>query len=210
MNFRCHSGKFSIADRAVSESTCDDCMLGTEQVSAGMSYCLPCTPGRKGITDENGYNICKDCAPNYFSTQTEQTNCNLCYSGRSSDSGSVACSLCPAGWYVNSQSGCSNCLAGQYQDGTERSSCKLCSKGKISSSGGATSCDTCNYGFFMNSTGQNTCDICQPGTMKREQLFEGEDPNLYLCDNCTVGKFQDQAGQSSCFPCIPGKVILFY
>jgi hypothetical protein len=59
----------------------------------------------------------------------------------------------------------------------------------------------------MNMTGQSQCEICLPGTMKREQLFEGTAPGLYLCDNCTAGKFQDQAGQSSCFPCIPGKVI---
>ena len=63
----CIVSKYSESVGASAESTCKLCVLGFEQKKPGMSYCLPCTPGKKGVADSGGYSICETCGNNYFS-----------------------------------------------------------------------------------------------------------------------------------------------
>ena len=63
----CIVSKYSESVGASAESTCTLCVLGFEQKKPGMSYCLPCTPGKKGVADSGGYSICETCGNNYFS-----------------------------------------------------------------------------------------------------------------------------------------------
>jgi hypothetical protein len=200
---KCRTGKYSPTVGATSESLCKKCVLGYEQLSDGLSYCLPCTPGKFGKADDDGYSICLTCPNNYYQALTEKVSCTACPTGRTSDMGSVSCSLCPAGWHVNGQ-GCSSCLPGKYQKDLEKESCLPCKRGKIAVSSGMPACSVCNNGQHMNHTGKENCDLCAVGKFKKEQLFEGDPATLYLCKMCPVGTYNTVIGQSACLPCIPG------
>ena len=67
----CIISKFSESVGASAESTCKLCVLGFEQKKPGMSYCLPCTPGKKGVADNGGYSICETCGNNFYSETTK-------------------------------------------------------------------------------------------------------------------------------------------
>ena len=168
-----------------------------EQKLPGMSYCLPCTPGSKGIANSGGFSICETCGNNFYQSGISQTDCLTCPNGRTSDMGSVSCSLCPAGWFVDNQA-CKACLKGTYQPGMEKDGCIDCPSGKISSNAAAASCDICNNGVYMNITGQWECEVCKNGQFKKEQLFEGNPYDLYTCKDCDVGRYQNEPGQASC------------
>ena len=119
----CIVSKYSESVGASAESTCKICVLGFEQNLPGMSYCLPCTPGKKGVADNGGYSICETCGNNFYSETTKSVQCKACPEGRASDEGSVSCSLCPSGWFVDGQE-CKSCLKGTYQPGMEKDHCE--------------------------------------------------------------------------------------
>ena len=74
---KCVSGKKSPTVGAISESACIKCEVGYEMLQDGMSYCLPCTPGRHGMSNDDGFAICRTCPNNYYSAATEQVRCHV-------------------------------------------------------------------------------------------------------------------------------------
>ena len=156
---------------------------GTNDGATSIADCLPCTAG----------NYC----PNAGMSVTDLVNfiCDSDY-GKFSASGATACSVCPAG---------------QFLDKNELK-CKPCSKGSYSDRAGmAGECTKCPPGTIQPKEGQTSCVACASGASTADRLFCGCPKGQYFdsktknCQPCAIDTYGDTVGLiDSCKPCPDG------
>ena len=177
--------------------SCQMCNTGYYQSDKGQTSCLPCIPSE--YQNEEGKTACKPCAKNTFSKDKARTQtCAVCSLGRTSAAGSVICSSCSGGQYVDaSTDSCLTCPKGYVSKNPNSQTCEQCgtgSKGE-SSEVGATSCSSCDLGKYQTTPG--VCEECKPGQY-------ASDKGLKSCTECPVDTYLSEFGKSSkaeCSPC---------
>eukprot|EP00937_MAST-01D_sp_MAST-1D-sp2_P000276 g276.t1 len=160
---------------------------------------------------------------------TERDTCKICGEGRYQDAaGMVACKVCPAGTFRDSQvassssqaQACPICGAGRYQPEAAHSDCIKCSVGKyrIADASGASSpesvaCTKCAAGRFQPEAGaQGDCVPCAGGLYSAQNSCQECDPGLYqdqlgqpLCKNCPAGEYSGASNdRAQCKSCAGG------
>ena len=168
----CHAGQYRTSD--MDDATkCVPCGAGFYQSDTSQASCLPCIPGT--YNDQQGLTACKNCAKNTFSSDRERKiPCSSCFSGRSADTGSVACSSCQPGQYISLSNTCETCPSGYVSNTANAPNCSLCSLGETATQGSAL-CLGCNLGKYGSSKG--------------------------FCSDCPIGTFQDGRGKITCSGC---------
>ena len=180
------------------------CPKGTYCPDEGMVAPIKCPTGTYGDKEgaETKGDACKPCPKMYYCPNTGMTDIDLpnfeCLAehGKYSAEGVTACSVCPAG---------------QYLDQTELK-CKPCAKGHYSANAGAIACDLCPTGTIQPEEGKSFCTSCSTGVSTDDRLICGCPAGEYLdmkakaCKPCSVGTYGDEAGLiDACKPCPIGQ-----
>ena len=130
--------------------------------AAGMTFCLPCQPGRARLLP-GGTSNCEACPVSKFTTDTKSLECEKCPVGFSTHGRekSTSCSACAPGskWYFGV---CIICPAGQYRSAEDEASrgCQYCPVGMYSDRTSATLCLVCPPGLYQGTAGQTLCASC--------------------------------------------------
>ena len=199
----CPAGTYSTEEGLDAEIKCSTCNAGTYSKAIGATSkdtCIDCQPGKKGTEiGASNEKACSDCGPEeYRGVRDDATTCLKCPSGRSSSNGSVVCSVCSAGQYVEtSTDSCIICPKGYVSKNQNSKVCGQCGigiKGE-NSEAGDTSCSSCDLGMFQTTPG--VCQDCTPG-----QYADGKGQKS--CTQCPVDTYLSESGKSSkaeCSPC---------
>jgi hypothetical protein len=109
-----------------------------------------------------GATECTECAGGYFSSTSEQSECEICVAGTYSTGAAYECTDCPEGYDsgVAGSTGCSACPAGTFTS-------ESCDSEGVCTSLGCVSCDP---GFYSPVQGSSECVACPPGTFSEEQV----------------------------------------
>ena len=242
----CPAGSYSTATGATSSTTCTTCAPGTYSIATGgtsATSCIICPIGKYCPTRDaspvecpagtynaaTGATTCSPCPANTYSTAaaaTSSTTCQPCPAGTRSAPGAFTCTICPAGYYMESGTctvcpvgyyclGISEkvaCPAGTYNTATgtmSSASCIACAPGTYSSTPGtssSTTCTACAPGTYSTATGASsstTCTACAPGTYS---TATGASSSA-TCAYCSAGTYSSTPGASSpatCITCAPG------
>ena len=188
----CDAGTYRTSKTNATE--CLSCNKGEYQSDRGQTSCLPCIPGEYANTVKS--TGCKKCAMNTYSDKRQsKTTCRKCASGRTSEEGSIVCSSCTAGQYVDKTFSCIKCPAGYIsKKATNSKYCVLCGtkeKGESSQAGDST-CSSCDLGKYQTAPG--TCENCPSGQY-------ASDKGLKFCTHCDVDTYTSELGKSSKADC---------
>ena len=163
-------------------------------VSQGELDCLPCNlTGHSSLPGSRSQMNCSQCSGGYYRGKSGcipcpyntskniigDSNCSVCPSGASSNSGAIFCTcsasmvlennscVCNAGYFGRKGGPCLPCAAGKYKNFTgSPGNCSLCPINTFSIPG--QSFCTCNAGFFVDplQSGNMSCVSCPNGTYK--------------------------------------------
>ena len=179
----CQAGKYSTEEGLDAASKCSACNAGTYSKAIGATSkdsCIDCQPGKKGTeVGASNETACSNCGKGEYRGGADDTKtCLKCPPGRNSSEGSVSCSSCSAGQYVEtSTDSCLECPAGYVSKDQDSNFCTPCGKGVKgeSSNAGGTTCMPCDLGRFQSTPG--------------------------VCQDCKAGQYADGKGQKSCTTC---------
>ncbi|QRV82000.1 hypothetical protein RhiJN_10015 [Ceratobasidium sp. AG-Ba] len=127
------------------------------------------------------------------SAATGQTPCG---NGFYSSAGSTTCTMCPAGYYCNTDATCapSPCDPGTYADKAGTTKCKNCQAGTFNNGYANTSCCQCCAGWYNQGDHNHTsCQQC-PGMDGVKPLDVTGPPGSSSANNCKV--YTGAPGQS--------------
>ena len=161
---KCGLGSFRAGDDS-DASKCNACPSGFHQNALGQASCLPCVPGRFNRVERQ--ENCTKCAINTYAPKTEMIACIDCDIGRTSELGSVECSVCGTGKIrvefntsKPSTYRCETCQAGTYAQAGDVA-CSNCSSGYYVTQMGSGQCVPCVAGKFSGTSGAVTPDVCR-------------------------------------------------
>ena len=215
----CPGGRFLVdagvdASAHANVSQCKFCAAGTQFVNH-TAPCTVCAGGR--YQDQNSVPSahCKSCAAgtalvnngsNAAAAHNAESKCIACEAGAFTADSSVACAICPGGYYVATDRAvqCKSCVPGKFNNDKgetpakhdAESDCDTCPPGQISREGD-TFCFNCPAGWANSSNTSAPCRGCPVG---RKSANDG-----ITCLACEVGKYQSMTRKPFCLPCIPGK-----
>jgi len=165
---------------------CQFCVGGKYKMDFGFQECTICPAGKYKAFGDNFWSSGLCCRP----------DCDNCPANSYSAAGSISCTVCGAGQYVESQ-GCTNCPAGKYLSGTACLSCQV----NAWSLEGSTVC-FCNAGYKCAYSNDLTeLNFCFPCTKGQYSL----NPGVVECTLCEAGKYKTLEGPGACTDCIAGK-----
>ena len=222
---RCEAGRKSSANGM----RCDACERGHYQPTEGLTYCLPCLPGKIGNT--TNMLRCHLCPRGKFSKAAGRENCTLCDVGQYSDEdGSAKCIQIPPGSYkilsytkakcepgfkcAGGDSGRESCPPGRYARSNGSVTCFPCSPGKYADQIAATFCLTCPNGWIQENEGGVNCNKPVAGSIAAggsssipiaEGWIAANCSNDGVCTHtkpCQAGTFEN--GDHVCISCPKG------
>ena len=223
---KCHTGceSYTIGhlNRKVTAGGCRDCIIAQNEFNDNPGQtCRQCPAGYEACPQPGdkttSYCVaggkwhipgtaCRECADNFFSTQTGA--CKACPEGWYSNSGDPTCIECPLGqWRINvgarsQQVGpgftqrCTGCTGNVYfKEGRSFVGCSSCPTGQYRlESDDLRRCQLCPAGYGVDSsTTAGGCSICPLGYAK-SKLQLG-------CTKCEGGQYADAEGLETCKDC---------
>ena len=187
------------------QSNCKKCGSGQYQNLVGSAFCFQCSRGKHQPLE--GKDDCIPCPINSYSRQAGASTCENCKPGRTTPSGSNACSNCGAGTKKNTFPGdasdsddfkCVDCVKGTFTDVQGVTNCSSCPAGYSQELNAQGSCFPCSKGEYQNEESSSKCKLCPQSTYT-------DQTNQTVCKNCEPGKGAENAGSSRCEDCPAGR-----
>ena len=167
---------------------CSICAAGRFQGHDGTvpnASCLVCPTGRTIV--DNSSDVVE---------HLDLANCSSCTPGMFSNDPSIACAICPGGYFTEATIdviACVACAPGKFigdkaETATEHDNakdCDACPEGQVSRFG-ASFCENCPMGWVL----PVPCFACAPGLWQ----------NGIMCQECSPGHYQPANGTAFCLP----------
>jgi hypothetical protein len=129
------------------------------------------------------------CKAGYYGTAAvDPINCSSCDTGKYATAGSVVCSECPAGTYLDTM------------NGKALNECKVCPAGGYCPAG-ASAVTKCPKGTYSAALSQENNSTCEPCAANFYSLEDGS-TSCTPCAFCSIGEYKSGCGGMSAGVCL--------